>query len=178
MLSCFVRCISCRELLGEVHATSVSRLHDAETMSAFTSSAGNSNAVPRPQLKTSALSKKDDSGKCEAHLTPSNCVLSPSSVGRNEGRTKILVELLEGVQTYRYQNDQVTTRTHAFDDCLTRVTERLTERFGFPTVNSMHAHGDDLFTVARVCFKSKAESIDEFGVYLQSTIISGQPRMR
>jgi len=42
----------------------------------------------------------------------------------------------------------------------------------------MHAHGDDLFTVARVCFKIKAESIDEFGVYLQSTISSGQPRIR
>jgi hypothetical protein len=136
------------------------------------------------------LERKQPSGKVEVHLLPDAALslegeattatmedeVSSDSTCSPPAETEVEVV---GVGAYRYQNDKVVARTHAFDDALVTTGERLAERFGFPAgMGSMHVHGEKLYCVARVCVKDSDQPIDELGVYLQSTVGSGQPRTR
>jgi hypothetical protein len=160
------------------------------------SQAAGSSTVPPGGL--AALERRAPSGKVEAHLLPDAALSLSSSgeatVGEGGGEVPqagqgeeaaaevevVVVEDSTGGYPYRYQSDKAVARTHAFDDALTRTGERLAERFGFPGMGSMHVHGEKLYCVARVCVKagSGESSIDELGVYVQSTVGSGQPRTR
>lgn len=163
------------------------------------SQAAGSSTVPPPGGQA-ALERRAPSGKVEAHLLPDAALPLSSSgeetVGEGGGEVPragqggeeaaaaevevVVVGDSTGGYPYRYQSDKAVARTHAFDDALTRTGERLAERFGFPGMGSMHVHGEKLYCVARVCVKagSGESSIDELGVYVQSTVGSGQPRTR
>lgn len=163
------------------------------------SQAAGTSTVPPPSSQA-ALERRAPSGKVEAHLLPDAALPLSSSgeetVGEGGGEVPragqggeeaaaaevevVVVGDSTGGYPYRYQSDKAVARTHAFDDALTRTGERLAERFGFPGMGSMHVHGEKLYCVARVCVKagSGESSIDELGVYVQSTVGSGQPRTR
>jgi hypothetical protein len=140
-------------------------------------------------MQAIGLERKQPSGKVEVHLLPDAALSlegeAPKATMEDEassstcslpGETEVEVV---GAGAYRYQNDKVVARTHAFDDALVTTGERLAERFGFPAgMGSMHVHGDKLYCVARVCVKDSDQPIDELGIYLQSTVGSGQPRTR